>query len=330
MSVSDRAPARSVGWASGSAMAPAADAQPLDSFVHATYKPAKSATGPSSDLARLLGSADKVAADGTEDHAMVAMPSTTSVAGDGPTQLRLVNSKRISFNYQVRDAGPGTKVAVWWTQDMKSWKKCETLKQASTSCLVAVKDDGLYGFVLRARSDDPQEHPASGDIPQVWVAVDTTRPVVKLLGTEMNETARVPTLVVRWSAQDKNFGPRPMTLSYSEKPEGPWTTLAANVENTGHYEWPLPSHVPFGIYLRIEAADLMSNIGAAKTVNKLLLPQIQTASADLPVKPASAALHEPAASAPAVLPKIPSIDLPRPAPPHRPQVSILSVEPEKD
>jgi hypothetical protein len=328
-------------WRRQDGQAEASQRQPVVSV--AARLPSRSSTenattpaAPASDLSRLLYSSSppcKRPAEGAEEQTSTAAPSTTTVAAGCPTQLRLVNSRRISFNYQVRDGAPGAGVAVWCTQDMKSWKKCEPTKQTATACIVSVKDDGLYGFVLRARTDEPQDRPEPGEMPQAWVAVDTMRPVVKMLGTEMDESARKPTLVLRWSAQDKNFGPRPMTLSYAEKAAGPWTTLAANVENSGHYEWRLPAQVPLGIYLRIQATDLMGNVGLAQTAHKLLLPQVQTASAELPVEQAKPGLREPAVPAqpqPVLFPSIAAIDLPRPAPPRRPQVSILSVEPEKD
>jgi hypothetical protein len=336
VSVSARLPSsRPAGGDSAVAAAqPARDDQMDDALVRATMTQAKATPAASSDRARVVQAShsSKAPAEGTDDHAGMQSPSTSTVAAGCPTQLRLVNSKRISFNYEVHDGSGKAAVAVWCTQDLKSWKKVETQKHSATACIVAVKEDGLYGFILRANSDDPQDRPVTGDLPQVWVAVDTTRPVVKMLGTEMDESAKSPTLVLRWSAQDRNFGPRPMTLCYAEKLEGPWTTLAANVENTGHYEWVLPPLAPVGVYLRIQATDLMGNVGLAQTVHKLLLPQIQVVSAEMPVQPAGATGEQaaPPAPGPLLFPSIPSIDLPRPAPPRRPQISILSVEPERN
>ena len=51
-------------------------------------------------------------------------------------------------------------------------------------------------------------------------------------------------LTVLWSASDKNLGRQPITLSYSELAEGPWTPIAANLENNGRYVWPMPLNLP--------------------------------------------------------------------------------------
>jgi hypothetical protein len=301
-------------------------------LVRATYTQTKKSSGGGADASKLPlhSGAGKTGTDATESTTANAL-ATTALAGEGPTRLRLVSSKRISFNYAVQDGSPSTAVAMWWTQDMKSWNKCDTVSQANGTCVVAVKDDGLYGFALRAAGEGPGDRPATGEVPQVWIAVDTTKPVVKMLGTEMDDSARTPTLILRWSAQDKNFGPRPMTLSYAERPDGPWMILAANVENTGRFEWALPGGVPPGVYLRIQATDLMGNVGLAQTTNKLLLPQ--TGVAELPPAERTLTARDaapPGPPQPVLLPTIPSVELPRPAPAPRPQVSILSVEPDKN
>ena len=67
--------------------------------------------------------------------------------------------------------------------------------------------------------------------------------------------AGTPSLVLRWKAHDKNLGPRPVTLSYAEKPTGPWLPIAANVENCGHYDWELPAALPPSLFVKVQAAD---------------------------------------------------------------------------
>ena len=100
---------------------------------------------------------------------------------------------------------------------------------------------------------------------QVWVTVDATKPAVKLEGVELNLTKTPPSLIVRWSASDKNFGPRPVTLLYAENADGPWMPLAANIENTGRHECAIPANMPKKVFLRAEAIDLVGNSGAAQT-----------------------------------------------------------------
>jgi hypothetical protein len=77
--------------------------------------------------------------------------------------------------------------------------------------------------------------------------------------------AQTPALVIRWNAKDRNFGPRPVTLLFAEHLEGPWSPIAANVENSGRYEWLMPACVPSNVYVRVQAIDMMGNVGMAQT-----------------------------------------------------------------
>jgi hypothetical protein len=183
--------------------------------------------------------------------------------------LRLINSKRITFHYEVKDPA-STGVAdleIWGTTDQRNWKKYDATRRSASSLVVDVNSEGLYGFTMIAhgKGDQTKNQPPLGEPPQMWVAVDLTKPVVLLLGAEMNVLERTPCLVVRWNATDRNLGPRPITLLYSERPEGPWSPIVANLENSGHYAWVLPSCAPANLCVRVQATDLMGNVGMAQT-----------------------------------------------------------------
>lgn len=184
--------------------------------------------------------------------------------------LRLINSKRITFHYEVKDpAAMGVAgLEMWGTTDMRSWKKYSIATRAPSSLVVEVKEEGLYGFsmVARGKTETAKDQPPlPGEAPQVWVCVDLTKPDVQLLGAELNIMSKTPGLVIRWNARDRNFGPRPITLLYAERMEGPWTPVAANVENTGRYEWNMPPCVPSSVFVRVQAVDLMGNTSMAQT-----------------------------------------------------------------
>ncbi len=202
-----------------------------------------------------------------------ALPAPAAGAGPAPSDIRLVNSKRVSFNYEVKNVGSSgvTAVELWCTRDGRSWKKLKTFEQAHPPCVFEVDEEDLYGFTLVVRSGvglgrPPQE----GDKPQVWVEVDTTRPVVRLMGVEAGPAASGRSLAIRWKATDKNLGPRPINLLYATQAAGPWKPIATRVENTGHYVWQIPSDVPHHLLVRVEAVDLVGNLGMAQTTNPLL------------------------------------------------------------
>ena len=73
------------------------------------------------------------------------------------------------------------------------------------------------------------------------------------------------TAIISWSAADKNLGPKPITLSYSDTGKGMWTPIAANLTNSGRYMWQMPSSVSGRFLVRVEATDLAGNTGSAQS-----------------------------------------------------------------
>ena len=126
--------------------------------------------------------------------------------------------------------------------------------------------------------------PQVGDQPQVWVEVDVTKPEVKVLSAEVNRASDQHTLTVRWTASDKNLARQPITLSYAEQPDGPWTVIA-KVENDGRYVWQIPSGVPYRFLLRVEATDLAGNVGSALALNPVLVDLARPKARILDVTP---------------------------------------------
>ena len=124
----------------------------------------------------------------------------------------------------------------------------------------------MYGFTLVARSGLGlgKKPPQRGDMPQVWVEVDQTKPAVSLLDVKHGVGTKAREITITWSATDRNMARRPVTLSYAEKAEGPWLPLAANIENSGRYVWDMPANGPNSFLIRVEAADMVGNMGVAQ------------------------------------------------------------------
>jgi hypothetical protein len=196
-----------------------------------------------------------------------------SSAGRIPT--RAVNSKRIVLEYEIKDIGPSgvSTVDLWYTHDGHRWEKCPTGAQRTSPYVFEVKEEGLYGITLVASSGIglKKRPPRPGDNPQIWIDVDVTRPMVRLTGCRVGTGADADSLTITWRAADKHFGERPITLSYAEQADGPWSTIAASVENTGSYVWKMPSNVPQRLMLRLEATDLAGNIGMSQTHEPIMV-----------------------------------------------------------
>jgi hypothetical protein len=134
-----------------------------------------------------------------------------------------------------------------------------------------VNDEGIYGITLVAKSgvglgDKP---PQPGDRPQFWIEVDLTKPVVQTRDIFVGAGPEKGKLSIAWTATDKNLGTHPIRLSYADQKDGPWTTFADKLPNSGKHVWKMPDLLPYQFYVRIEAADLAGNFGEAITNEKV-------------------------------------------------------------
>jgi hypothetical protein len=194
----------------------------------------------------------------------------------GAPPVRMVNSKRISLNYRIDDLGPSgvSVIELWYTQDGRNWQKFGEDNSGKPPYVFDVHQEGLYGFTLVARSGVGlgERTPQPGDQPQIWVEVDETKPVVRLTGAEVGRGPDTGNLIISWSATDKNIARQPITISYGEQADGPWTTIVANLENTGRHLWRMPpSGIPYRFFIRVEAIDKAGNVGSAQTANHVIV-----------------------------------------------------------
>ena len=255
----------------------------------------------------------------TDSEVEQASLSTTS------PPIRMLNTKRVTLNYELKDIENSgvSGVELWCTRDAHSWERGEIVAQTNHSFSVEVKDEGLHGFTLVARngSDNGKEAPIAGEQPQIWVMTDFTKPTVQITGVEVVRGSKTPTIQLHWTAKDKNLSFRPITLSYAEQPEGPWTKIAAGMENSGQYEWQPPAAAPHHLFLRVEAGDMAGNVGMAQTANALRLDTAATVAASTP---ASSPPPSPVSTGDLthkLVPAPPALDAPRP------NAAILTVEP---
>ncbi len=177
---------------------------------------------------------------------------------------RMINSRRFELEYDVESVGPSgiAKVELWGTTDGgKTWKSFGLDNDNRSPLLVNVPGEGLYGFTIIFQNGNGfgGYPPREGDVPEIWVGVDLTPPSAKITGADIGRDAGE--LVVSWTAQDERLDPRPISLSFSEHPMGPWATIAAGLENTGQYAWRLDNRVPNHIFLRLEVRDESGNVG---------------------------------------------------------------------
>jgi hypothetical protein len=227
-------------------------------------------------------------------------PATgTKTPGAADPDRLLVNSKRISLNYELKEVGPSgvSAIDLWYTQDGRSWQKWPLPKNndlsnppggaAGKQLIIDVHDEGLYGFTLVAKSGVGlgEQPPRVGDRPQIWVEVDLTKPVVQLQSVVVGQGADKGKLTISWTATDKNLGAQPITISYAEQATGSWTPIVQNQANTGRYVWSMPETVPYQFLVRVEAVDRAGNVGEAVTPNLVKVDLAQPKVKILNVEP---------------------------------------------
>ncbi|REK17281.1 MAG: hypothetical protein DWQ37_06665 [Planctomycetota bacterium] len=187
---------------------------------------------------------------------------------------RMVNSPNFEVDYEIESVGPSGvgKVELWGTRDGgRTWSDYATDADNRSPMPVQVDGEGIYGFriLVQSGSGYGSRPPAQGDMPDLWIGVDLTKPICRITAHEVSPDAAE--LLIRWEASDDLLNARPVTLLFSSSANGPWTPIASGLENTGSYRWRLDDRVPERILLRLEVRDEAGNVGIDSTENSIAL-----------------------------------------------------------
>ena len=196
-----------------------------------------------------------------EPHSVLNQPAVNPELSNQPIS---VNTKRFRLNYQVEAIDPaGVKeVAVWTTRDDgKSWARLGSIPDPQGPFPVEVDESGLYGFrlVVISHSGLKSRLPQPGDPADKWVRVDVDPPIAKITSAPSGTDDQAGKLVINWDARDDLLALRPIELSFSTRPDGPWTTIEKGLRNTGSYAWAVPADAPERVYLRLTVRDEAGN-----------------------------------------------------------------------
>ncbi|MBC8357048.1 MAG: hypothetical protein H8E66_34185 [Planctomycetes bacterium] len=200
-------------------------------------------------------------------------PNPSAASADrssGRTELppgeraRMTNSLHFQLDYELDSVGPEgvDEVQLWGTTDYgQSWVRWSLDEDLHSPLDVQVEREGIYGLrvVIVGRNGLATPAPHTGDLADIWVGVDTTRPTARISSAIYGEGGHAGELDIRWEVMDESIGDHAITLLFSEQPAGPWTTIAAGLPNTKQYYWSVDPNTPRQIYLRLEVRDEAGN-----------------------------------------------------------------------
>jgi hypothetical protein len=177
------------------------------------------------------------------------------------------SSKAFSLDYTI-DNDPGapiSSVELWGTTDSgRSWDRWGIDSDRESPFDIEVETEGLFGFrmVIVGSNGLASRRPLPGDEADSWIQVDTTQPRVQLISALNGKGPDAGSLVIEFQALDDHFTDRPISISYSETPKGPWIPITQGARNSGRFVWPAEPQLPEKVFLRLEAIDAAGNVGA--------------------------------------------------------------------
>ena len=213
-----------------------------------------------------------------------SLPTQQETAKKSPTEIKEVSpvidefsnlgayhckAASFSLDYSIEALGGGklSEIELWGTEDGgRTWQQWGTDPDRQSPFDVQVGNDGLFGFrmVVVGNNGLVSNRPKAGDIADVWLNVDTTIPKARITRAVYGEGPEDGMLVIDYDGDDSHLVSKPITLSYSERAEGPWKTIATGLSNTGVYLWKPKPGLPEMIYLKLEAVDRAGNTGVHK------------------------------------------------------------------
>ncbi len=192
--------------------------------------------------------------------------NTSLPGGETPVFTRL---RRFKLDYDVEAVGVENvaEVQLWVTSDGgRHWTLWGKDADRQSPFEVAVDRDGVYGFRMVIVGDNglASPKPVAGDVADIWVAVDTAPPVVRITGARYGSGHQSGQLVITWEARDTYLPAESIEIAYGASRQGPWHVIAAGLPNSGEYTWRPGAAMPREVFLKIVAKDEAGNRSEAE------------------------------------------------------------------
>lgn len=214
-------------------------------------------------------------------------PASSNAAPPPPSlsAVKIVKAREVRLDFKVAKVGPsglGAADVYVTLNNGKTWDKMPgevpiSLAQGADihgaepvpgSVSVRLPAEGtVYGFIVAVKSKAglAPPPPKPGDAPRALVELDTTAPKAQMFRPQPDKT-QPNTLILAWSAMDRNLADKPVSLEWAEQKDGPWNIIGeGTLPNSGQYPWHLPEHLPPRVFLRLTVRDVAGNEARAQT-----------------------------------------------------------------
>ena len=181
--------------------------------------------------------------------------------------IRYSDSERFSLEYELEAVGGKGVDAIQLYGSLdegKTWSLWGQDPDKVSPFDIETREEGVFGYriVVEGQNGLASPRPLAGEAPDILVVVDKTKPEVRITAAKYGVGSEIGSLVIEYECEDPNLKDRPISLSFSTSPEGPWTTIAGGLTNKGRYAWPADPQLPRAFYLRIDATDSAGNVAS--------------------------------------------------------------------
>ena len=206
-------------------------------------------------------------------------PSVQPTVPEIPLKRHLVNNGHVFLDYQIEKEGASGvgKVELWYTTNMgQSWQKFGEDPDRKSPAEIDLPGEGIYGVTIvvangRGFGANP---PQTGDTPDWWIEVDTTKPKADLVSVRTNPNGEDGSLYISWSAKDKNLHSEPIDLYYALQRQGPWLPIAKNLKNDGTFRWTPSPETGSHALNRLTVRDQAGNSSSSETIQPVALDDL--------------------------------------------------------
>ena len=220
-------------------------------------------------------------ATSTGSGGLVVETTTPEIEVTSPSAGSLVNKKLVDIAFRMPKRGrlPLEKVTLWQSFDGGSgWQQAPGTYHARRT----IREDGEGGYVIQYEGEEGENgiwlgaydqagnhnpNPLAGTRPQHEFEIDTTPPMVRIVGDPAGRIfspgASVP---VQWRTEEKHPADNPLEIRLSDSNGRDYSRSGVeDLPDRGSYEFELPKEDGLHYRVRVAISDAAGNVGTGET-----------------------------------------------------------------